>query len=197
MLHSVALHVLPELLVEQPTQPVMIVTRTEPPLRKGCPLKDRGVVKVESRNGFIGADYASVVENQRAREGKTVYRTRGQQIGLHLPFKPSRLWEGMGEHVPGNRHLVRHRATNEHYLVFYPKQDAKGVVQAIWTRYEALDTCETIAAEEVTPWLAKFRGGVRLEGSARQGVSKRIAWRLILLENILRMRVRGSLVAIV
>lgn len=176
----------------------MLVTRTEPALRaKGNPFHERGVVKYEGRNGFIGADYARAVEAQRAREGKTVFRTRGQMIGAPLPFKPRTLWEGMGEHVPNNRHLVRHVATGDLYLVFFPKQDAVGEVQAIWTRYEALDTCETLPAEQVTPHLVKDRRGGRLEGSKRQKTGKPIAWRLILLEHILRMKVRGSLVAIV
>lgn len=170
---------LAELLVDQPTQPVTLVTRTVPEMRKrGNPFLERGLYCLACRNGFIGARYQSVVNRQRGREERPKDK-RGEII----PFRSMGLWNGQGERVPGNRHLVRHKTKGSVYLVFYPQQE-------FWRRYETSDTLEILPAEEVEPWLK------RSSGSTRQGTEKKIHWKTLHPQSLLRIKMQGNLLSL-
>lgn len=171
------------LLASQRTQPVMIVTRTTVRMKKrGNPLAGHGVIKRAGRNGFIGANYASVVNRQRDREQQPI-----DAEGNVRHFFASSLWRGRGEHVEGNRHLVRHRDTRELYLVFYPRANAQGEPVEMWTRYHRADTDQEIPVELVDPWLLKSNG------SRRQRTEKPIPWRAIALSSLEYIRLAGTL----
>lgn len=170
----------------QPTQPVSLVTRTIPEMiMRGNPFAARGILKYEGRSGFIGADYKSVVMRQRRRENRPT-----DESGQVIRFRPSSLWNGRGEHVRGNRHLVRHVDTGELYLVFYQAHDAKGRTKHLWQRFEFTDTCDTADASDVRPWL------IESNVSERQLTRKKIPWRVIALKSIVRIRMNGVLYAL-
>lgn len=77
----------------------------------------KGISKLASRNGTIGAKYQNAVNNKMAAnfEGEID----------NLPhFEAESLWKGKGRNV--DNFLVEHSETKEKYLKFLPKQDAEG-----------------------------------------------------------------------
>lgn len=77
----------------------------------------KGISKLASRNGMIGAKYSNAVNNKLAAnfEGEIE----------NLPhFEAESLWKGKGRNV--DNFLVEHSETGEKYLKFLPKQDAEG-----------------------------------------------------------------------
>lgn len=79
----------------------------------------KGISKIASRNGTIGAKYQNAVNNRLASdfpEDKNIQE---------LPFfEAESLWKGKGRNV--DNFLVEHSETRERYLKFLPKQDAEG-----------------------------------------------------------------------
>ncbi len=170
-------------------QPVSITTRTPADMRRGGgrfgpanPLIERGVIRLARRGGFIGASYASVVNRQREREGRPLAAD-----GSLETFRAEKLWRGHGEHVRGNRHLVRHKVSGLLYLVFFPSTDKAGKPVVARSEFRWADTDETIPDETVRPWL-------KLSGvSGRQGTKKQVPWRLFMLEHLVQMKLGGRL----
>lgn len=77
----------------------------------------KGISKLASRNGMIGAKYSNAVNNKMAAnfEGEID----------NLPhFEAESLWKGKGRNV--DNFLVEHSETRERYLKFLPKLDAEG-----------------------------------------------------------------------
>jgi len=178
----VTLDALVEHLARCVVQPVSMCTRTIPAMRRrGNPLLERGVICLAGRGGMIGASYESVVNRQRAREGQPT--TRDGQLAH---FRASSLWRGQGEHVPGNRHLVRHRQRGDLYLVFYPRADRHGQPIDLWREYRWADDFFPLDPSEVEPWLKTS------SGSSRPRTAKRIPWRTIALPSIVSIRIAGQ-----
>ena len=157
-------------------QPVTIATKTTPAMRRrGNPYLARGVVRLATRNGFIGPSYESVVNRQRLRESR---QTDDQKFPL---FKAGKLWNGKGRRVTGNRHLVMHIDSGKRYLVFFPQR-------TISSRYEYGDTGRKIPDSRIEKWLhASSR-----KPSTHQGTKKPIAWRVIALENLCSITISGE-----
>ena len=77
----------------------------------------KGISKIASRNGMIGAKYSNAVNNKIAAnfEGEID----------NLPhFEAESLWKGKGRNV--DSFLVEHSETKERYLKFLPKLDSDG-----------------------------------------------------------------------
>lgn len=160
-------------LAECRAQPVTIVTRTEPRMRKrDNPFLEAGVIRLAERNGFIGADYQSVVNRQRLRE-----ITPTDRRGRVIEFRADKLWNGAGRHVRGNRHLVEHIPTGRLYLVFYPQR----TIRDAWQTAEG----KPLDPAELKPWL------IESSGSQRQETEKQIEWRLIGLDNLVSITMSG------
>lgn len=176
-----------ELLANQPVQPVGLVTRTPARLRKGgraragqaplprCPYED--VYRLADRSGFIGADYARVVNRQRERESRPL-----DADGDVETFYAERLWDGAGRRH--SRHLVEHRTTRALYLVFYPDSDGHGRPVVTQSRYQ-LEGGTPLERADLLPWLIESAGQ-----SQRQETAKTIHWRLIALSHLVRLRMR-------
>jgi hypothetical protein len=77
----------------------------------------KGISKIASRNGTIGAKYQNAVNNKMAGEFE------GEISELPF-FEAESLWKGKGRNV--DNFLVEHSETRERYLKFLPKQDAEG-----------------------------------------------------------------------
>lgn len=79
----------------------------------------KGISKIASRNGTIGAKYQNAVNNRLASdfpEDKNIQE---------LPFfEAESLWKGKGRNV--DNFLVEHSETRERYLKFLPKLDNDG-----------------------------------------------------------------------
>jgi hypothetical protein len=72
----------------------------------------KGVTKISTRNGIIGASYENAVNNKLEREGD-------------LPdFKAESLWKGRGRRV--SKFIVQHMDTQKQYLAFLPKTNVDG-----------------------------------------------------------------------
>lgn len=79
----------------------------------------KGISKIASRNGMIGAKYQNAVNNKMAAEFPTEKNIQ------ELPFfEAESLWKGKGRNV--DNFLVEHSETGEKYLKFLPKQDSEG-----------------------------------------------------------------------
>ena len=164
-----------ELLRPARTQPATLVTRTEPRMRRtGNPYLARGVVRIARRNGFLGADYARVINRQRAREA-----ARRDAPATFPLLVAEQLWRGAGQHVPGHRHLVRHTGTGAMYLVFYPQH-------TLQDRYEYADTGRGIPRSRIARWLYESRP------ASRAGTDKPIHWRTFALEHVLQITLGGA-----
>ena len=176
-------------LADEPSQTVGLTTRTTPAMRRGGghhgppnPFFERGVVKIANRSGILGVSYESCVNRQRVREGSPT-----ESDGTVTSFRAAKLWSGFGEHVRGNRHLVRHKLTGLFYLVLFPRTDRQGRIVSGQTEYRYADNDEPIDESEIRPWLKLSKQ------SSRQGTKKPVAWRLILITNILQLRAGGNL----
>jgi len=167
------------LLASQRVQVARVITRTLPKFHRGSPFKPRSVVSLCVRCGFIGADYLRVVLAQRKREGIDL-------SGIPTRCRPGRLWRGKGEHVTGNRHLVRHRDRGLLYLVLYPKTDAQGTPVESYRRFFNAHNLLPIDGELVNRWR------VRSPGSDFAGTKKRIPWRLPCLGSITSITLGGT-----
>lgn len=172
------------------TEPVTIMTRTEPKMKSGRKDKETGeypnpfitsdkeskVERLALRNYFIGASYESVVNRQRVREDHGEY------------FTAEELWGGHGERV--NKFVVRHKGNGKLYLACKaPNQrDNPGLADTIESRYQWKDTGLPLTEDEETAykeWLPKP------SASKRQETDKAIHWRTVELKNIEYVRIGG------
>lgn len=183
---SITRQQLVELLAGEPAQPVGLVTRTPARMRlTDNPYAGRGIMRVADRHGWIGASYESCVNRQRVREGRPKARVSPAEAGvLYVErFRADRLWSGAGEHLPDNRHFVRHKGTGKLYLAFFPLS----VLRDLW-----LDAKQrVIPPAKLEPWL------IASGRSSTQQTDKQIQWRVIALENleILRLKKRVYLIS--
>lgn len=83
--------------------PVGLLTETEPVLRKkDNPNKDKKVVRITRRNGFVGGSYESIVNNlQEKQGGERTFEAEPLPWGRHL-----------------NRFFIEHKGVL--YLKFFP-----------------------------------------------------------------------------
>lgn len=151
---------------------VSLVTETEPKLNKKnretkAPNPWKQVVRVATRRGLIASNYENVVNNRREQENHPE------------EFRAEQLWNGAGEHVPGSKTLVRHKTTGKLYMVFYPTAE---VTKDTW-----LADGEEVSIEALKPFLPPVS-----EGSKRQELENPVPWRVIALENIKKITVRGE-----
>lgn len=168
-----------DLLAGANTQPVSLVTRTSPRMRKRHnPFSY--VVCVTERLGMIGANYERAVNRQRWREQQPTTRD-----GDVEPFKAQSLWRGAGEHVPNNRHLVRHKKTGKLYLIFFPRTNRKGEIIPDRKRYHNAVTMAEIPVDRLRPFLYPPARSVK------QGTDKPIHWRLIGLDSLIAIKMAG------
>ena len=72
----------------------------------------KGVSKISTRNGIIGASYENAVNNALKREGEVP------------DFKAESLWKGRGCRV--SKFIVQHMDTQKQYLAFMPKTNVDG-----------------------------------------------------------------------
>jgi hypothetical protein len=162
-----------EILASSRTQPAVIVTRTPARMvKRDNPLAARGVQKISVRHGFLGADYASCVDRQRDREQRPVNDNGAIEL-----FAPLSIWNGAGEQLPGNRHLVRHKSTGALYLKWFPLREQSVVYQDSRNR--------TIPADQVRPYLVKS------SPSKRQQLSRPVKWQLIALDHLEIVKANG------
>lgn len=167
------------MLARERVQISRVVTRTLPKFRRGSPFQPRSVVCLCVRTGFIGADYLRVCEAQRRREGLDL----GE---IALRCRPGNLWGGKGEHVTGNRHLVRHRDRRLLYLVLYPKTNLSGIPIEPYREYFAAVDLQPLDLDLVEAWRK------RSLGSSFPGTRKRIPWRLPCLGSIVSISLGGT-----
>jgi len=97
---------------------VSLKTKTDVKLLAASKAKfPKGISKIASRNGTIGAKYQNAVNNKIAGEFE------GEISELPF-FEAESLWKGKGRNV--DNFLVEHSETKEKYLKFLPKQDSEG-----------------------------------------------------------------------
>lgn len=97
---------------------VSLKTKTEVKLLAAGKAKfPKGISKIASRNGMIGAKYQNAVNNKIAGEFEG-------EIDNLPHFEAESLWKGKGRSV--DNFLVEHSETKERYLKFLPKLDSDG-----------------------------------------------------------------------
>ena len=87
-------------------------------------------------NVLLGVDYESMVNRQREKESKAKIEEAMQGLPSYIkistqiePFIAESLWKGKGEHDKEYPKLVvRHKESQERYLVFWPACDSSGKV---------------------------------------------------------------------
>jgi hypothetical protein len=99
---------------------VSLRTKTDVKLLAASKTKfPKGISKIASRNGTIGAKYQNAVNN------KLVANLQPTDDVEKVPFfEAESLWKGKGRNV--DNFLVEHSETKEKYLKFLPKQDSEG-----------------------------------------------------------------------
>ena len=146
----------------------VIVTKTRPKLLKksrttGEPCPYREVERLAERRVMIGCQYENAVNNQLDREGS------------QEKFQAESLWNGKGEHVPGNRFLVRHKDSGKEYLAFMPLASATD-------RWICPETGADVEAESLADYLPLERP------ATNQGTEKAISWRVVEASNVVQIR---------
>ena len=97
---------------------VSLKTKTDVKLLAASKAKfPKGISKIASRNGTIGAKYQNAVNNKMAGEFE------GEISELPF-FEAESLWKGKGRSV--DNFLVEHTGTGDRYLKFLPKLDNDG-----------------------------------------------------------------------
>lgn len=149
---------------------VTLRTKTKPKIRKtskinGLPCPYAIVERECLRNGIIGVNYESAVNNQRQREGH------------EEEFKAQLLWKGKGRHV--GKYLIEHVDTLKRYIAFMAKI-TKGVPVIVGDKWYA--DGKEITKEELEEFLPDIKENLTQE------TEKQIAWRTIELDNILEVK---------
>lgn len=136
------------------------------------------IEKIGEINGFVGVDYSSAVNNQRAREDITT------------DFEAFPLWNGVGVHL--NKFLAQHSKTKKQYLKIMPKaieidENTFGVRAKVQYRWKESGTPLTMSEIEE---LSQFEA--TKSTSERQETEKPVFWQTIGLDNIIQMRFAGE-----
>ena len=168
----------------KPQSPQIVTIRlgTEPKLlvkhrqtKAPCPYVD-GLSRLTYRSGVIGCDYASVVERQRDREGKS---------DPDAPFEAQELWKGKGKWL--DRWHATHVDNGGLYLPFKPAQHASNenlcgtVIDLLEVRWLNNTTGKELTAAEV----AELEHYLPPIGKSKvQGVDADVAWRTPKAESI-------------
>ena len=121
----------------------------------------KGVTKIATRNGIIGADYENVVNGRLEKQGEVP------------DFDAQSLWNGKGRAI--DRHIVEHAETGKRYLKFLPNQDRTHSI------YIDNATGLEIDFEAIKPYMPAFRE------PTNQGTEKPVFWQTIELDNILSL----------
>lgn len=118
----------------------------------------KGVSKISSRNGIVGANYENCVNNQLEREGK------------EAEFTSQSLWSGRGRTV--SKFIVEHTETGKRYIKFLPNPERTESI------YVDNSTGLELDFEVVKPYLPAFK-------EPNQGTEKPVFWLTVELDNIL------------
>lgn len=189
------------LLQRNRTEPVCIITTTDPDMRKGRKDKETGkypnrfvdadgeslVTKLARRTVFIGADYESCVNRQRERESTPL-----MPDGSIEYFEAEQLWGGKGQRV--NKFVVEHVESLKRYICVKPnaKPDIINgqfypVVDEVEYRWKATDVPLTESeVAELKTWFPEKKP------STRQETDKPVFWQVITLTNVLQIRIGGE-----
>lgn len=165
---------------------VTVVTKTSPAMNKksrddGTPNPYLGrIARMAERHGMLGANYENAVNNQRERESVAREGTDREDIEPVQEFRAEGMWNGKGEHVNGSKCLLRHVDSRKLYMIFYPASGS--VKEDVWT-------CD---GEEISVELLKaYLPPVRTD-SGRQGTEKLVPWRVVGIENVVQVLLRGE-----
>jgi hypothetical protein len=122
----------------------------------------KGVTKISTRNGIIGASYENAVNNKLEREGD-------------LPdFKAESLWKGRGRRV--SKFIVQHMDTQKQYLAFLPKTNVDGhnITKSV---YVDNATGLEVSYEDIKDYMPNY-------GTNSSGVN----WQVIELSNVIGLK---------
>lgn len=122
----------------------------------------KGVSKIATRNGIVGASYENAVNNSLKREGEVP------------DFKAESLWKGRGRSI--SKFLVENTETHKQYLKFLPRTNPEGhnVTKSI---YIDNATGLEIDYSEIQPFMPSYSGNA-------SGVN----WQVIELANVIGLK---------
>lgn len=148
---------------------VSLQTKTDVKLLAASKTKfPKGISKLATRNGIIGAKYENSVNNKLAANFEGDIQD--------LPhFEAESLWKGKGKNI--DNYLVGHVDTGKRYLKFLPKLDADG-----FNRTESVyidnATGQEISKEDFGEFLPK-QSPAPFHG---------VKWQVVALENVISIR---------
>lgn len=172
---------------------VVMVTFTKPKLNKRnrttgepCPYA-AGVMRMAERYGMLGVSYENAVNNQRGREEQPTNEDDVVQY-----FQAKSLWNGLGEHIPGNPFLVRHNSTGKEYVTFMPRRNKENEVQNGAERWIDLATGLDLDPTSIEDYLPPAP-----KDSGRQETDAITFWKCIAIENVKQIRTNGEIYDII